>query len=481
MKKIKIIAAIVLFATVINAQDFNDALRLSETGILGGARALSMGNAYTALSNDLSAGLFNPAGFGLIRKLQFNGSINYNSLGNNTTFLGNQVNYSSTSTNLDQFGFVFPVPTAQGSLVFSLGYSQLVDFNRSMKFDGYNSGNTSMIQSLTNSSSADDRDFTYLLYLNNKVDDSHNSTAINGKLNQSGKITQEGSINSWFFSGAVEVEKNVFIGATIDIYNGKFKRTSDYYEDDFNGVYASVLLDPTEPKTKGFQTFYRNTILDWDIAGWDAKVGLLAKLNEFINVGATIRFPKTFTIKERFNAYGESNFAGASFSTIDADPPFDYSSEYDITTPYEFTFGGAYSDKDLIISADLKLIDYSQMKFSSGLDNQTRSDINSDIKDLFRTVLNVSAGAEYCLPNTPVSLRAGFMLNPSPYKDDPSEYDKKYITAGVGFKASKSISIDLGYAYGWWKDIGDNYSVKVSRTYQDITYHKLMATLRYNF
>jgi long-subunit fatty acid transport protein len=269
------------------------------------------------------------------------------------------------------------------------------------------------------------------------------------------------------------------VGATIDIFSGTLKRTSDYWEDNTMNIYsASLQLDPSDPRTKGFESFYKNTILDWDIAGWDAKVGLLAKLNEYISIGATIRFPKTFTIKEKYSAYGESTFSNAFYKT---DPPFEYSSEYDITTPYEFTFGGAYSDRALTLSADIKLIDYTQMEFSSGLDNQTRSDINNEIKDLFRTVLNVNAGAEYLIPNSPIAVRAGFILMPSAYKDDPSEYDKKYITGGIGFKASKTLAFNLGYAYGWWKDFGDNYSVGVSRTFQDITYHKFIATLKYNF
>jgi long-subunit fatty acid transport protein len=479
MKKIILLVTILFVASALNAQNSNDALRLSESGILSGARSLGMGNAYTALSNDLSAGFFNPAGFGLIKKLEFDGGINFNSFGTNTTLFGNQKNFSSSSTNLDQFGFVFPVPTMQGSLVFSLGYSQLNDFNRSMKFDGFNPGRNSMIEDLTFSPFKDDNDFIYELGLSYPGKNSMDTTLINGRLNQSGKIVQTGTINSWFFSGSIEVEKDVFLGGTLDIYSGTYKRTSDYWEDNsMNNYPASLQLDPNDSGTKGFKSFYRNTILDWEIAGWDAKLGLLAKLNEFINIGATIRFPKTYTIKEKYSVYGESTFSNAFYSS---NPPFEYQSEYDITTPFEFTFGGAYTDRSITLSADIKLIDYTQMKFSSGLDNQTRSDINNEIKDLFRTVLNLNAGAEYIIPNSQVALRAGFMLMPSAYKDDPSEYDKKYVTAGIGFKVTRTLTFDIGYAYGWWKDFGDNYSANISRTYQDITYHKLIATMKYNF
>src|ERR1035437_921548 len=83
--KFKYIAVLILiFITSANAQDYNDALRLSQPGILTGARALGMGNAYTALSSDLSAAVFNPAGFAQIKNLEFDGSINFNSFNNNT-------------------------------------------------------------------------------------------------------------------------------------------------------------------------------------------------------------------------------------------------------------------------------------------------------------------------------------------------------------------------------------------------------------
>ena len=479
MKKINLILGIMLIGSLLYAQDFNDALRLSEPGFLSGSRSLGMGNAYTALSNDLSAGTFNPAGFGLIKRLEFDGGLNWNSFSNNTTFFGNQTNYSSNSTKLGQFGFVFPVPTTQGSLVFALGFSQDKDFNRSMKFSGYNPGNNSMIQDLTFSPFRDDNDFTYELGLSYPVTSSMDTTLINGKLNQSGKIIQEGSINSWFFSGAVEIEKNIFIGATIDIFSGKFKRTNDYYEDNLAGYYpASMQLDPSDPTTLGFLSFYRNTILDWDISGWDAKVGLLAKLNDMFNLGVTIRFPKTFTIKETYTVNGHSDFVNSSFTI---DPPFIYNNEYDITTPFEFTVGGSYSNRGLTLSADAQLIDYTQMEFSSGLDAQTRNDNNNQIKDLFRTVLNLHGGVEYEIPNTPVSIRIGAMLLPSAFKGDPSEYDKKFITAGMGIKADKNLEFDIAYAYGWWKDFGDNYSSNVSVTYQDITYHNFAATMKYFF
>jgi hypothetical protein len=51
------------------AQNYNDALRLSDIGLGFNARALGMGNASIGLSDDFSAVSINPAGLGLVKRM----------------------------------------------------------------------------------------------------------------------------------------------------------------------------------------------------------------------------------------------------------------------------------------------------------------------------------------------------------------------------------------------------------------------------
>jgi hypothetical protein len=77
-KLIKIIMTVVIFLYsygLIVAQNYNDALLLGEPGLYSGARALAMGNSYTSLSNDISGLLFNPAGIGLVNKVELYGGM----------------------------------------------------------------------------------------------------------------------------------------------------------------------------------------------------------------------------------------------------------------------------------------------------------------------------------------------------------------------------------------------------------------------
>lgn len=170
-----------LFGANVYAQNFNDALRLSEPGIISGARSLAMGNAYIALSDDFSASLFNPAGFGLVKKMELAGGLNYNSFNNNTGFFNQSTKLTNDFTKFSQVGIALPFPTIQGSFVVAIGYNQVKDFNKVVGFNGFNSGNNSYIQDLTSYND----DIAYKLALSYPIYDANNKylndvTLING-------------------------------------------------------------------------------------------------------------------------------------------------------------------------------------------------------------------------------------------------------------------------------------------------------------
>ena len=175
---------------------------MSEPGLYTGARALSMGNSFTSLSDDISGLLFNPAGIGQVNKVKLFGGMDFNSFNNNTSFFGTNTNSSKSSVNLNQFGLLYPLPVIQGSWVFGFGYNRTKDFNRTMKFDGYNSGNNSMIKYLTGD--GHDQPITYDLYTAYyDSTDGLFKTLVDGMLNQSGKIRKEGNIDKRSFATSI--------------------------------------------------------------------------------------------------------------------------------------------------------------------------------------------------------------------------------------------------------------------------------------
>lgn len=468
---LKIFCAFILISvTSLQAQNYNDAIRLGFPGLGSNARALGMGNAFNALSDDASASYFNPAGFGLIKKMELSGGLSFNNFDNTTTLFGNETQDNTTNTSLNRISFALPFPTYQGSLVFGLSYHQSKDLSSILNFNGFNSGSNSKIQSLL------DGYIPYDLYL---TDTSYN-TIINGNLNQSGDILNTGGIDNWTFSGAIEFDKNFFMGGSLTVINGSFESVNNYYEDDTKGIYQTILATD-EPLTEDFLTFNLSNNLKWDIGGWNAKLGFLYQLEDLARFGATVQFPKTFAINEEFTLTGFSEFGtGAIF---ELDNSYNDVVSYDIKTPFELTGAFAVNLKGIILSAEATYIDYTQMEFSNGegLSSTYISEINRSIKNILTSGLNYNLGFEYTVPTIGLRIRGGFMNQPSAFADDDSEFDHKYLTGGLGYLANGKIGIDVAYAYGWWKDIGDNYDVDVSRTYQDVKHSTVMLTTTYRF
>ncbi|MCK7528228.1 MAG: hypothetical protein MZV64_66980 [Ignavibacteriales bacterium] len=291
---------------------------------------------------------------------------------------------------------------------------------------------------------------------------------INGNLNQSGSILTSGGIDNWTFSGAIEVQKNFFIGTNFTFYSGDFESNNDYYEDDTRNVYQGVTA-AGEPQTTDFKTFYLNNSLNWDIAGWDAKVGFLYQFENVARFGATVQFPKTYYIDEEFLVNGSSEFGTGQMYFLDQQYYSDKVS-YDVITPFEFNVAGAVNLAGLILSADVTFMDYSQLEFKDpeGLSSSYISDANKEIKDILRSAVNYNVGLEYNVPMIGLKLRGGYLMQQSPFEGDDSDFNHQYVTGGIGFLANGNIGLDLAYAYGWWNDIGDNYGSNVSRTFQEM-------------
>ena len=472
----KLIMAVVIifYFTTAYAQNQNDALRLGIPGLGSNARALGMGDSYIGLSDDAGAAFFNPAGWGLLKRLEFTSGLSYNTYGNNTTFLNEYSNYSNSATRLNDLSFALPFPTLRGSLVFAVSYHTTKDFTGALKFNGYNSSNTSMIQDLNNNYS----NIPYDLYL---TDTSFN-TKINGKLNQSGSILESGALHNWTFSGAIEAYKDLYIGLNLNFISGTYENNNDYYEDDLSGIYSNVETDPGNPSTMGFRTFYLNRILNWDISGWDAKFGVLYQIQNSARIGLTVQFPKTYTVKETFTVNGYSQFnTGQQYNLKSSN--YSDNVQYDIVTPFELGAGFSANIASLILSGQATIIDYSQLKFANadGLSTEYIATQNKNIKDLLKSVINYNVGAEYTFPVIGIRLRAGYLVQPSAYQGDPSNFDRQYVTGGVGYLAGNSVGIDLGYAHGWWSTYGDNYSTNVSRTFQDIKTDQIILSMTYRF
>jgi hypothetical protein len=196
-----------------------------------------------------------------------------------------------------------------------------------------------------------------------------------------------------------------------------------------------------------------------------------------LSFGASIKLPTSYEIEEYYKISSESTFRYTAFTY---DLP-EKKTVYNIKIPMELSAGISAKLPFINVNGSVNLIDYSQMEFTEGFNAEERSIKNKEIAEVFGSVVNYNLGSELKFPYLGLKLRGGFIYHPSPYKDDAAEFDKKYITAGLGIPLAETISLDLTYVHGWWKGFGDNYGVNESRTIQDINVDKLMLSVSLRF
>lgn len=462
-----------------SAQFVDDALRYSTTGLGVGARALGMGGAYTGVANDYSALFWNPAGLAQMEYGEFSFGLSHTNYLDGSNFLTtNSSSLASNATKLNALGIVYPVPVRRGSLVLAFGYQRQADFTTGVSFSGFNP-NSSIIQTPDPQTWAPNgatypsdltNNLAYQLYLANI--DTVNGTfisPINGRLTQIGKVLEEGGLSNWSAGGALDVSKNLSVGITLTYVSGTYHYTSDYKEQDNNGVYQ------TPPHPFDFDQLTVQDDVQSDISGVNAKFGLMYRDPDHFRLGLTIKTPTSFRVKEDFSTTAQSFFDnGQGYGPIDLPG----SDEFDLVTPWVFGAGASVILNDLVLSGEVEYTDWTSMEFQNA--NPSVIALNTDIKDILRGTANLRAGAEYTFGTIGLRLRGGFMYNTSPYQGDPSTFNQKYATAGLGFPLGESAMLDLGYAHGWWDTFRVNYAGG-PRLDESVATNNLIASLSFRF
>lgn len=481
------ILLLIVFVANINAQvSISDVVRISSPTDAFSARAMGMGNAFTSLSDDYSAFKFNPAGLGFVRKMELSGGLDYSSINDEASFLGTNNSTKTNKTKLNNLNFIIPFPTVRGSFVIGASYNVSKTFDDSYEFQAINN-NHSYISSLT-TDTLSQKDYAYKNYLRS----AGRSTVLKKGLNESGNFNKEGEISNWVFSGALEIEKNLFIGASFTIISGTYDGTFSFTTNDELGVYKNTLTDSNEPNSLGFESIAFDEIKSWDISGTKFELGFLYQFDKIGRFGCTIEFPHDYTIKQKsfffdYPIYFKNYTIKGGADTLAA--------KYDLEMPFVLNLGASIRISDFIVAADLHYTDYSQIKLSPGdglsdgffddyLDENTGKRVagtNTLIKKTLTDVLDYNLGLEYMIKEYNIRLRTGFFTKNSPYKNDPSKFNKKYLTFGAGFLLSSTTSIDLGYMYGWWSDLVDNYGQGESRVEQKYSYSNIKVGISYRF
>jgi long-subunit fatty acid transport protein len=441
------IGCVLLSSQVTLAQGPDDAIRILDNQIGFGARALGMGGTYNAVADDYSAIYWNPAGLAQIRKMEFWMGFSHLYETNDIDFNGSKTQSSISATKFNSFGFAFPVPTYQGSLVFALGYQKIKDFDYSNEYQGVSDTGTAWL-------SFDGVDI-------NNPDDIYDFWGEN--VLKTGLTTDDGSLEQWSMGGAIDISKNISLGMALNYWKGKSEYLVEFNQyDQFN------LYNPPGDFDEYQETRYINS----KYSSFNAKFGAMMRLGRIIRLGIGMDIPHTFKVTEDYGYDASLYFDNGDLVDFSDEATF----EYEVKTPFRFQAGATLKLGTILATGSLSYTDWTQFKFKSG----ELSDQNKFFKTDYRGTVQVKLGGEIGIPFLASHFRAGLVYDPTPLKGYDFDYDRKYVSVGYGVLLDRIFKIDLAYMLGFWKQNTFD-DLNPSGLVEDILSHKLVVNFSYRF
>lgn len=417
-------------------------VELPETNIHGmGARAMGMGGAYTAVSEDVTAIEYNPAGLAQIRRVELSGGLVRSNADWTVRHFG-ATTTDQSSLRLDHLALAYPVATYRGSLVFAGGFHRAADTDVSLLRQGY-------------------------------------AIPIQGQtpgLFELEDYLREGAVDQWTVAAAMDLSPNISVGASLSYLSGTSKESLTLANYRAVPSAGGVILDFGPDDTLDERVFESTSSRTSDLNGYTGSIGFMGYLDSGFRLGLSLDLPKKLTydvnVESRMEDWEKIDVASTSLL------------QDDITLPLSVNGGVSWGGHGVLLSGGLRWTDYSQIDFEGKIyAPYSGTGDPSFARDLaYRSVVAVNAGGEYQFAKLPLRVRAGFYTEPLPYKliaadtdflfvpdddnprttDDASvvyrDYpearivsDRKYWTLGAGVLVQEALTLDLAVVHGSWE------------------------------
>jgi hypothetical protein len=471
MKKILIVMAVALNCSFLMAQTEFDALKLSQTDIIGTARYMGMAGAFGALGGDPSAIKDNPAGLGIYRSSELTGTLNVTMQKGNSTWNGMKGMDDLYHVGFNNFSYVLARPTwrkenGSGGLLssnFSFAYNRVANFNRSLNIRSGEAGSsmTDYMAYLTGNLSVADLSYTntyepfdnvdipwlsVLAYegklMNNNVTNGVSSwtSALgnSGSVTPSYLVTEKGYVDEYSLGWAGNFNNKLFLGTTLNFRSLNYSSTSSYGElfSDARGMMN--LRDSTYSTGTGF----------------NLNIGAIYSPVNDIRLGLSVHSPTIYSISDTY--YSKLTYDFAGFAGYIGTPGG--SSSYQLQGPTQINLSAAYifGTKGLL-SAEYDYSNYTgiRLKDTNG-SSQSFSDENQGMSQMLADVSTIKIGAEYKLTDN-FSVRAGYAYSTN--ATDPNAVKLvRYNTIRTDtefFKNNSTNYFSAGFGYreaNWYID-----------------------------
>jgi hypothetical protein len=465
MKKYLFVLIVGFTFNVSQSQEVTDALRYSQDNLNGTARFRAMGGAFGALGGDLSSLNVNPAGSAIFNNNEVTITLSNNDIKNYSNYFGTTTTRKSNSFDINQSGGVFVFKNQNPSSnwrKFSVGvnYENTNNFKNSIFSAGINPNNSVdgyflsyangiPLNTLENSSygslnsGAQQAFLGYNAYVIDPASTDSNNTMYNSNVPGGGNYYQENTIitegynGKLSFNAATSYKDKLYIGINLNSHFTDFRKQSSFYEDNN----APLTPDYTISKLR-----FDNDLYTYG-TGFSFQVGAIAKVTNEIRVGLAYESSTWYNLSDELSqklVTVSSNSTGNDINDVSDPRLTNFYAPYKLETPSKGTGSFAYIfGKKGLISIDYAIKDYSKTKFKPESDSYYQS-LNNLMNNTLDYTGELRIGAEYKIEK--LSLRAGYRLEQSPYKNKTTVGDLTGYSGGLGYDFG-STKIDLSYAY----------------------------------
>ncbi|WP_167611690.1 OmpP1/FadL family transporter [Maribellus sediminis] len=455
-----LIALMIVLPQLMMAQNFADAYRMSYNQIQGTARSAGMGNAFGALGGDFTSLSINPAGSAIYLTGEFVITPSYYINKTDMTVGGSKFSDNDQSFALNNVGAVGAFKTNKSeagivSINYGIGYNRLANYN-SNSFGNYDQSSVSWLDDITayanNEALANAyleqsigeieyRDWTTKLawdtYLIDPVYD-NDGNAIDGqyqsilyqdeKVDQRKTFSTDGRLDEYLFNVSLNFNHKFYLGTTLAFHDIRY---------DSHTRYEEQLLDNN--------SYIHDNDYYMSGSGFNFKIGAIYKPVQTVRLGLAFHSPTFYQIDEK-SVLSMDSYLSQSYSSYGVN-----TYNYDFNSPWKVVLSGAaVFAKRGLISVDAEYQDYASMRYRrGGYGSDNFNDLNSEMGDIFNSVVNLRIGAEYKLTNQ-FAVRAGYQVYGNPFKNTLEQQatltdNTNVFSGGFGYTIN-AFSVNLAYS-----------------------------------
>jgi hypothetical protein len=492
MKKIISLIGILVGISTAQAQYVTEALRYSQNFPTLTARSISMGGAFTSLGGDFASSYVNPAGLGLYRKSEFSFTPSLSLAKTTADYIGQDNSDYKYQFAISNFGYVGTYRSNRDkglvSASYAIGYNRLQNFNNNTIIRGTNVNSSYSDYFVESSDRVVPEDLNsfgarllYDAWVIDTVDyiDLYESL-VPLPIDQYRKISSKGGIGEWTFAFGLNFSDRLYFGMGLGITQLKYEQNVLHSETNYDTYYS-------------FRSFDMNDDLKVEGTGISLKLGLTARITEGLRIGTALNLPTFYNISEEYYSTVYSVYDNETYYKVptanDNQELGPGVFEYKLNTPLKLAGGLSYQiGKAGIITGDVEYVNYASIKmrnhddFNGSIDRQTVDQANSDIEDVYCSVINLKLGGELRFGD--FSIRAGGGYYPSPYVSGELNEDASYtmISSGVGYR-NNNFFFDMGFSGIFHKE---NYNLYTSANRNNIASlnqpaYRFLTTIGFRF